>query len=204
MCLSYSRAYRPGGFFHDDFGDRSVNWLLLLLPLIAIVILLPPIFRPGRDEAADRESRLDTLREQKRMLIAAIRELDFDREMGKLSAGDHPEARRLLRHFRSSYPKDPRVDQAQLMLGNSWYAEQKFAPAIVEYKKIVEQHKKSKVYPDALYKIGMAFYQLKFCSDAKLFLSQLVKRHRRHQQAKRARKVLKLIRRYRRNRAFCR
>jgi TolA-binding protein len=128
----------------------------------------------------------------------------FKLAQSKLAAGEQEEARRLLRHFRSNNPTDSRVDQAQLMLGDSYFAEQQFAKAIVEYKKILEQHKKSRIYPDALYKTGMAFYQLKFCSDAKVFLDQLIKRHRRYRQAARARKVLRLIRIHRRNPAVCR
>jgi TolA-binding protein len=130
----------------------------------------------------------------------------FKMAQGKLAAGEHDEARRLLRHFRSNHPTDSRVDHAQLMLGDSYFAEQQFAKAIVEYKKILEKPKKkrSRVYPDALYKTGMAFYQLKFCSDAKVFLTQLVKRHRRHPQARRAKKVLRLIRIHKRNPAVCR
>ena len=127
----------------------------------------------------------------------------FQLASSKLSSGDHQEARRLLRHFISRYSNDPRMDKAQLMLGDSYYAEQKFAPAIVEYKKIIEQYKQSPSVPDALAKIGMSFYQLKFCSDAQLFFSQLTKRYKHHPQAATASKVLSLIRRYKNNRSFC-
>lgn len=127
----------------------------------------------------------------------------FQQASAKLAAGDHQEARRLLRHFISRYPGESRLDQAQLMLGNSYYTEQKFAPAIVEYKKIVEQYKQSPAVPDALYKIGMSFYQLKFCSDAQLFFSQLLRRYKRYSQASSATRVLKLIQRYKSNRNFC-
>ena len=122
----------------------------------------------------------------------------------KFAANDYQEARRLLRHFMDRFGADARLHKAQLMLGDSYFAEQKFAPAIVEYKKIIEQHKKSASVPDALFKIGMAFYQLKFCTDAALFFRELRKNHRRHPQIKRAKKVLKLIKRYRGNRNMCR
>jgi TolA-binding protein len=128
----------------------------------------------------------------------------FQQASAKLAAGDHQEARRLLRAFISRFPSDPRGDRAQLVLGDSYYSEQKFAPAIVEYKKIVEQFRQSATVPDALAKIGMAFYQLKFCADAQLFFSQLLKLHKNHPQAKTAQKVLKLIQRYRRDRNVCR
>jgi len=128
----------------------------------------------------------------------------FKMARSKLAAGDHQEARRLARHFITRYGTDPRVDAAQLLLGDSYFAEEKFAPAIVEYKKILEKHKNSASVPDALFKVGMAFYQLKFCSDAQLFLSQLTKKHHKYAQIRRARKVLRLIKRYRRNRNLCR
>ncbi len=128
----------------------------------------------------------------------------FRQAQQKLLAGDHQEARRLARHFLERYSTDSRVDRIQLLLGDSYYAEQKFAPAIVEYRKIVEQHKKSASVPDALAKIGMSFYQLKFCRDAESFFGQLTKEYPRHGQAAQAKKVLALIKRYRKNREVCR
>lgn len=121
----------------------------------------------------------------------------------RLSAGDHQEARRLLQHFASTYPTDPRADRAELMLGDSYFAETKFAQAILVYRKIFVKGRASPVYPDALYKIGMAYYQMKNCRDAQAFLSELLKRYRRHPKAKQVRKILTLIKRYRKNRQFC-
>jgi len=74
-----------------------MNWLLVIMPLAVLFFLLPPLFRPGRDERAERESLLDTLGEQRRNLVAAIRELDFDREMGKLSDADHQAQREAMK-----------------------------------------------------------------------------------------------------------
>lgn len=122
----------------------------------------------------------------------------------KLAAGDHTEARRLLRLFVSKFADDPRAGMAQRMLGDSYYGEQKFAPAIVEYRKVLETFKTSSAVGDALYKTGMSFYQLKFCADANSFLQQFVKRFPRHADAKNAKKLMTLIRRYKRNKAFCR
>lgn len=128
----------------------------------------------------------------------------FKQAQQKLLAGDHQEARRLLRHFLERFGTDSRADRAQLMLGDSYYSEQKFAPAIVEYRKIVEQFKQSAVVPDALAKIGMSFYQLKFCRDAEPFFGQLTKKFPRHPQTAQAKKILALIKRYGKNREVCR
>ncbi len=128
----------------------------------------------------------------------------FRQAAAKLAAGDHPEARRLARSFLERFPSDPRVDRAQLMLGDSYYAEQKFAPAIVEYKKVIEQYPKSAQVPEALNKVGMSFYQLKYCSDAELFFSQLAKKYKKTPQAANATRVLGLIKKYKKNREICR
>lgn len=150
----------------------------------------------GLADAGASSASADTIPDDKDELYELAR--------ATLNKGDHKQGRQLMRRFLSRFPTDPRAAWAQLKLGNSYFAEQKFAPAIVEYKKVLEQHKGSKAVPDAFYKIGMAFYQLKFCRDAALFLKQLLRKHRRHSQAARARKVLKLIKRYRRNPKFCR
>jgi TolA-binding protein len=127
----------------------------------------------------------------------------FAAAQAQASSGKLAEARRLLRHFIGRFAADSRVPKAYLMLGDSYYRESKFAKAIQEYRTIFERHKKAKVYSTALYKIGMSFYQLKFCTDARGFLGELIRRYRRHKNAKAAKKVLKYIRRYRKNRRFC-
>ncbi|MCA9667886.1 MAG: outer membrane protein assembly factor BamD [Myxococcales bacterium] len=121
-----------------------------------------------------------------------------------LNAGDHVSARKLLRKFINAMPTDKkRCSQAQRLIGDSYYQQQKFAPAILEYGKIIEQYPKSKHVAHAYYRSGMGFYQLKFCTDAKKFLRPFVRRFRRNSNARAARKVLRLIRRYRRNKNFC-
>lgn len=121
----------------------------------------------------------------------------------QINAGKHAEARRLLRYFLSRYGSDERAATVQLMLGDSYYTEQKFAPAIQEYRKILERYKESKIFPDALYKTGMCFYQLKFCSDATPFFDALVRQHKSSKYAAEVRQLLRLMKKHKRNRRFC-
>ena len=113
----------------------------------------------------------------------------------RLAGGKHKDARRLARHFISNFPKDPRVHKAQLMLGESYYAEQKFAPAIVEYKKILDQHKSERL------RAGRPGQDRHVVLPAQVLQRRPApsspscsRRYKRHPQAPRARKVLKLIR----------
>lgn len=140
---------------------------------------------------------------QKQAPVPVDKDKLFALAEAQLSAGKSAEGRRLLRHFLSRFASDARAARAYLLVGDTYYKEGQFAKAIQEYRSIFEHHKRSKAYPAALYKIGMSFYQLKFCSDARGFLAELQKRYRRDKNVKNAKKVLKLIRRFRNNRRFC-
>lgn len=121
----------------------------------------------------------------------------------KLGAGEATLGRQLLRQFISRFASDGRAAGAQLTLGSSLFAEQKYAAAIQEYRKVVEQYSQSTAVPEALYQIGLSFHQLKYCSDAESFLGELLKRHRASPFADKANTLLKLIHRYRADKRIC-
>ena len=127
----------------------------------------------------------------------------FSQGTSLLAADKHEQGRQVLRHFINRFPQDARAPKAQLALGDSYYRQQRFAPAIQEYRKILDAYKTSREVPDALYQIGMSFYQLKYCSDAENFFKELLKKSPTHPKATQAKKVLQLIRRFRRNRRVC-
>lgn len=71
-----------------------MNWIpLLLLPLIALIFLIPPLFQKRVEKWDVPEARIEALEEKKRMLVVAIREFDFDFDTGKLSLEDYEEQR---------------------------------------------------------------------------------------------------------------
>ncbi len=71
--------------------------LLSIIPLLGIILLIPPLFKGGRDVWDVPEARIEALEEKKRMLVHAIRELDFDFGTGKLDVGDHDAQRGTLK-----------------------------------------------------------------------------------------------------------
>jgi TolA-binding protein len=148
----------------------------------------------ARFEAADRASGGHTPRDADGLFRLAASKIDL---------GDYLEARRLLRHFIETFSSDGRVTAAQVLLGDTYFAEQKFAAAIVEYRKVLEKPGHNKAAPEVAYKIGMSFYQLKYCSDALLFLKRFVRQQPGHARAASARKIVGLIGRYRRSPGFC-
>src|SRR5207249_7635233 len=118
----------------------------------------------------------------KEALFAAARD--------KFQTGDQEEAWRLLRQFITQFPSDPRAAQAQLLHGDSYFAQKKYAAAIGEFQKVVDNYPRSPVVEEAMYKIGLAFLELHYCTDAKTFLGETLKRYPRTQYAAAIRKSL--------------
>ena len=102
----------------------------------------------------------------------------------KLDAGDPPRARELLTEFLARFKGDALAPNAQYWLGETWYAEKKYNDAIVEFQKVLKEHKGSEKVPDALLKIGLAFQSQGDCEKALLFLDEVVQSHKASAAAK--------------------
>ncbi|HJZ87771.1 MAG TPA: tol-pal system protein YbgF [Polyangia bacterium] len=127
----------------------------------------------------------------------------FTQAKDKLAAGDHEDARRLLRQFITQYPQDARAAQAQLLHGESYFMQKKYAAAIGEFQKVIDQYPKSPAVEEAMFKIGLSFLELKYCTDAKTFLGETLKRYPRSSHAAQIHKALADIQRNAKNRKAC-
>ncbi len=121
----------------------------------------------------------------------------------RLEAGQHDEARRLLRHYLSRFGGDDQADNAQLMLGESYFREEKYAAAIGEFQKVIDAFPKGDAVDDAFLKNGQAFFRLKYCTDARVFLQELIRRFPRSPLVQDARKLLGELDRAKKDRAKC-
>jgi tol-pal system protein YbgF len=104
----------------------------------------------------------------------------------KLDAGQTARARELFQDFLARYPKDELAANAQYWLGETCYAEKRWNDAIVEFQKVLKEHKSSDKVPDALLKIGMAFQAQGDCRNAALFYDEVMQGHRNSPAAKTA------------------
>lgn len=95
----------------------------------------------------------------------------------RLQAAQWADARRLYESFVARYATDARAAKAQFNIGEAYYAEKRWANAIGAYTKVVDNFNKSEVVPDAMFKNGKAFKELKYCSDAKVYFQELLKRY---------------------------
>ncbi len=105
----------------------------------------------------------------------------------KLDAGDGPAGRQLLGEFLQRYKSDELAPNAQFWMGESLYDEGRYNEAIVEFQKVIKEHKTSDKVPDALLKIGMSFQAQKDCKNALLFYEEVAQAHKSAPAAKVAR-----------------
>lgn len=105
----------------------------------------------------------------------------------KIDAGQTQRARELLQDFLARFPRDELAPNAQYWLGETYYGEQKWNEAIVEFQKVLKEYKTSDKVPDALLKIGMAFQAQGDCQNAQLFFEEVLQQHRGSGAAKGAR-----------------
>jgi len=94
----------------------------------------------------------------------------------RLASGQRDDGRRFYRVFIQRFPDDPRAPQAYLAIGHSFIVENKYPNAAAEFQKVLESYSRSPEVPEAMWQLSSAFVQLRFCTDARSLLSDLVKR----------------------------
>lgn len=148
------------------------------------------------DEAQSEEEKKRAIEEAKRRerLLGAPKEL-FTEVEKMIGAGKAKEARDLLREFILRAEDERRLkrsmDDAQYWIAETYLSEANFQQAAAEFNKVRKSYPRSKKVPEALFKLGVCFENLKLPKDAKLFYTTVVKKHRRSPAARKARKRLK-------------
>lgn len=101
----------------------------------------------------------------------------FDLAKSHFDRGDHASARTLFQEFvaNEKWKFDELAPRAQLLTGDSYFAEKQYRPAIYEYQKIRETWPTSRFLPDALYKLGLSFAHLGLKQEAISFLEEAAK-----------------------------
>ncbi len=117
--------------------------------------------------------------EAKRGLAAIQRPADkqkfFDLAKGYHDRGEYTFSRQLFAEFIEKWRFDELSPRAQLLIGDSHFAEKQYREAILAYQKIRETWPTSRYVPDALYKLGLSFLQLGLRNEAKQFLEEAAK-----------------------------
>ena len=101
--------------------------------------------------------------------------------------GQNEKARQEFQKFLKQHPKTPYSGSAQFWIAETWYVDDKYEKAIVEYEKVIKGFPTSDKVPHALLKQGMSFQKLGDDGSAKIVYQQIVKKYPQTQQAKVAR-----------------
>jgi tol-pal system protein YbgF len=91
-----------------------------------------------------------------------------------VKAGKHDDAVVALRAFIGNHPRHDYADNAQYWLGEAEYAQQDFARALTEFRKVIEVYPRGNKVPDALLKVGYCYLALGQGEKARAVLEQVV------------------------------
>ena len=161
---------------------------------------IEPQLRQAATDRALVESRLSAL-EQTASKIADKVALTMpeDKEQlwaqagQRLASGQRDEGRRFYKAFIQKFPQDPRAPQAYLIVGQSYAQESKHANAAGEFQKVLDNYSSSPEVPEAMWHLALTFSQLKYCTDARALLNDLIRRYPKSQRVNDARNQVKAL-----------
>lgn len=105
--------------------------------------------------------------------------------------GHYAESRVLFEDFIKLYPNSKIADSAAFWIGETYYREENYERAILEYQNLLDNYPNGNKVPAALYKQGLAFIALGDNNNGKILLDDLVRRYPDSQEARVAANRLK-------------
>jgi tol-pal system protein YbgF len=115
----------------------------------------------------------------------------YDQGKQAFDDGDWENARKLFQQHIKSQPNSENADNAQFWIGESFYNEQWFEKAILEYQTVIEKYPKGNKVAGAMLKQGLAFLKLGDQGNARLILKDLQKKYPQSNEARIAADKLK-------------
>jgi tol-pal system protein YbgF len=121
----------------------------------------------------------------------------------RLKAKEYEEARRLLRQFVGRHGDDALADDARYLIGETYFSEARYGAAIGEYQKVIDGYPKGDKADDAFLRNGVAFFRLKSCAEARVFLEEMLRRFPKSTLVPKARQTIDDVDKARKNKAKC-
>jgi tetratricopeptide (TPR) repeat protein len=121
----------------------------------------------------------------------------------RLAGGMREDARRFLRAFVQRFPQDGRGAQAQILIGQSFAVEGKHANAISEYQKVMASYPRAPEVPEAMWLLGEAFVQMKFCKDSQAVFDDMVRRYPKSPRVTEAKKRVRDLQQILKDKKLC-
>ncbi len=100
---------------------------------------------------------------------------EYQRYYEALRAGNHAYAVTGFRNFVERFPGHDFADNAQYWLGEAFYDQKNYKSALVEFRKVVDDHPQGNKVPDALLKLGYCYRQMGESDKAKQVWEQVMR-----------------------------
>ena len=115
---------------------------------------------------------------------------EFREGVELMRRGDNNGAIQKMREFLRKSPKSDLADDAQYLIGESYYANRDYNRAILEFNEVLLRYPKGDKVPAALLRQALAFAELGDKVDARLVLQKLVSEHGDAPEAEKGRQKL--------------
>ena len=101
----------------------------------------------------------------------------FDAAFNDYTSGQHDLAIQGFEFYIREFPTSPRADDAQLGIGNSYYALGNYKEAVTAYQKVTTNYAQTDSAPQAWYKLGLSYEGLKQPELARRDYETVIKLH---------------------------
>ena len=118
---------------------------------------------------------------------------EYHRYYEALRAGNHSYALTGFRNFVERFPKHDFADNAQYWIGETFYDQKRFKSALLEFRKVVDNHPTGNKVPDGLLKLGYCYHQLGEATKAKQVWQQVIQLYPKSNPATLARTKLSTV-----------
>ncbi len=150
------------------------------------------------DKSAGKEGKSDTPAVTKQAITAEKTKIKaqksakegYDAAYKLYKENAYRQAIEEFRAFLKGYPDSELAGNARYWLGECYYQQERYEEAILEYEKVVREHKGPKI-PAALLKQGLAFHHIGDIKNANFLMEKLIKEYPKTEQAEVARANLK-------------
>lgn len=115
----------------------------------------------------------------------------YTKGLETFKAGDLAAARELFTKFLEQYPHHDLAANAQYWIGETFYGEKSYEPAILAYQEVIKQYPTKEKVPAAMLKQALSFRAIKDFKSARFVLRKLVEAHPKSDEAKRGKELLK-------------
>jgi tol-pal system protein YbgF len=105
--------------------------------------------------------------------------------------GDMPAAREIFTKFIEQYPQHDLAANAQYWIGETYYSEKSYEPAILAFQEVIKNFPEKDKVPAAMLKQAMAFNAIKDIKSAKYVLKKLGESFPKSEEALKAKDLLK-------------